>query len=158
MKFITPFVAPLIVALSALAAEIEPVTFDNTFDNPAGSLDSVACSTGTNGLITKGFETFGQLPTFPNIGGGQAVAGFNSVNCGSCWLLQFDNNTIFVTLVDTAAEGFNIAEEAMNTLTNGQAAALGKVNVTTLQVAVANCGISDRGPGVEPGLPAPSST
>ena len=36
---------------------------------------------------------------------------------GSCWNLTYMGETITVTVVDYAGDGFNIAEEAMNTLT-----------------------------------------
>jgi hypothetical protein len=69
-------------------------TYDNTYDNPYGSLNGVACSNGENGLLTKGFTTFGSLPSFPYIGGAQAVTGWNSPQCGSCWALTYQGKTI----------------------------------------------------------------
>jgi len=131
-------------ALLALAAVVSAtdVRYDTTYDNPNGLLTTVACSDGANGLITKyGFKTFSNLPTFPNIGAAQAVAGWNSTACGTCWKLTFNNKSIFVTAVDHAGDGFNLAEAALNTLTNGQAVALGEVSATATQVALSNCGL-----------------
>ncbi|KIJ31052.1 hypothetical protein M422DRAFT_61683 [Sphaerobolus stellatus SS14] len=117
-------------------------SFDNAYDNAKGSLDTVACS-GTNALTiaTKGARTFGALPSFPRIGGAPAVAGFNSPNCGSCWALTFENETINVLAIDVAASSFNIAQAALDELTGGQAVQLGRVNVTAVEVAPSACGL-----------------
>ncbi|TDL22980.1 immunomodulatory protein [Rickenella mellea] len=107
------------------------VTYDNTYDAPRGSLSTVACSNGANGLLTKGFTTFGSLPKFPFIGGAQAVVSWNSPNCGSCWNLTYQGTTISVLAIDHAGSGFNIAQRAMDTLTHGQAVDLGVVQVAS---------------------------
>ena len=134
------------LALAILAAAAAPVlgvtlSYDETYDNSAGSLSTVACSDGSNGLLTKGFSTFGSLPHFPNVGGAQAVAGWNSASCGSCWKLTYNGKSINVLAIDHAASGFNIAKAAMNTLTNGQAEALGRIDVTATQVSASSCGL-----------------
>lgn len=138
------------------------VTYDNTYDNPQGSLSGVACSNGAHGLLTKGFTTFGSLPSFPFIGGAQAVTGWNSPNCGTCWALTYKGKTVngkdlpvfslnnyshslslscAVLAIDTAGNGFNIAQKALDNLTNGQAVALGRVDITATQVAASVCGL-----------------
>jgi hypothetical protein len=102
----------------------------------------VACSDGKNGLITRyGWQTQGNIPKFPNIGGAQAIAGWNSASCGTCWKLTYKGKSINVLAIDHTAAGFNIALTAMNTLTNGQAVKLGRVDATATQVAVSNCGV-----------------
>lgn len=121
-------------------------SFDPTYDNKSGSLDTVACSNGSNGLENKGFTTFGSLPNFPNIGGAPAVTEFNSVNCGTCWNLTFVNSagvskSINILAIDVATPNFNIAEEALNTLTGGQAVQLGRVPITASQVNASLCGL-----------------
>jgi len=132
--------------LSALAAaglavgQSNTASFDQTYDNAANSLDIVACSNGQNGLETKGFTTFGSLPNFPNIGGVPAVAGFNSAACGTCWALTFNGTTINILAIDHSTS-FNIALEALNTLTHGQAVQLGRVTVTSEQVTASACGL-----------------
>ncbi|KAJ8519987.1 hypothetical protein ONZ45_g3125 [Pleurotus djamor] len=112
-------------ALAALVAPVlsTSVTYDQTYDNPQGSLNTVACSNGPNGLLTRGYTNFKSLPNFPNIGGASAVTGWNSENCGTCWELTFTNGqgvkkTINVLAVDYAANGFNIGLTAMNNLTS----------------------------------------
>lgn len=121
-------------------------SFDPVYDNVNGSLATVACSNGSNGLLTKGFTTFGSLPHFPFIGGAPAVTGFNSAGCGTCWKLSFTNSSnittsINILAIDVATPNFNIALGAMNNLTNNQAEQLGRVPITATQVAASVCGL-----------------
>ena len=135
------------------------VSYDETYDNASGSLSTVACSDGSHGLLTKGklyllriccvsyhsplplgYNNFGDLPGFPNIGGSFAVGGWNSAECGTCWKLTYHNKSINVLAVDHADAGeFNIALAAMNKLTGNQAKDLGRVTVTYEQVSTSNC-------------------
>ena len=135
MKF---FAVTLALVAAAVATDIR---FDATYDNAGQSLSTVSCSDGANGLLTKGFTTFGSLPTFPNIGAAQAIAGYNSAKCGSCWKITYGGETITVTAIDHAGDGFNIAEAALNTLTNGQAEHDGTVSATAVEVDMSECGI-----------------
>ncbi|EJD08293.1 Cerato-platanin [Fomitiporia mediterranea MF3/22] len=130
-----------IVSLFTLGALADQVTFDPVYDNANQSLATVECSTGSNGLLTRNFTTFGSLPTFPFIGGASAIAGFNSANCGSCWNITFNGTSIVVTAIDFAGSGFNIGEIAMNNLTNGQAEQVGVVQATALQLNASACGL-----------------
>ncbi|KIY50658.1 epl1 protein, partial [Fistulina hepatica ATCC 64428] len=134
------FSALLAAAASATAVSL---SYDETYDDASLSLTSVACSDGTNGLITKGYTTLGSLPDFPYVGGADVVAGWNSPNCGTCWTLSWDvtGNSIDLLVVDAASSGFNIALEAMNSLTNNQAVDLGRIDVTATQVDASNCGL-----------------
>ncbi|KAF9484938.1 elicting plant response protein [Pholiota conissans] len=136
--------APLAFFTSMVAAV--SVTYDTIYDNASKSLAVVACSDGSNGLLTRGFTTFGSLPSFPNIGGAPAVTGWNSPACGSCWKLTFKNaqgasRSIFVTAIDVATPDFNIGLAAMNQLTFGQAQQIGRAPITAAQVAASNCGL-----------------
>ncbi|KAJ7716419.1 Cerato-platanin [Mycena olivaceomarginata] len=132
------------VFLFLAIALADTVAYDETYDSASTSLNVVACSNGVNGLESKGFTTLGSLPKFPFIGAAGAVEGWNSVNCGTCWQLTYagTKKTINVTAVDHAGPGtFNIALEAMNSLTNNQAVELGRVTVTSKQVANSVCGL-----------------
>jgi len=95
-------------------------TYDNTFDNAHGLLNNVACSDGANGLASR-YPRFGDLPSFPHIGGAFDIV-WNSPNCGGCWSVsnKASGATIFVTAIDTAEIGFNIAEAAFRQLNGGQ--------------------------------------
>ncbi len=77
-----------LVAFFAVASAVK-VQYDTVFDNPKGSLSSVTCSDGANGLLIKGYTTFGSLPSFPNISAAKAVGGWNSTACGSCWQITY---------------------------------------------------------------------
>ncbi|KAK0439907.1 Cerato-platanin [Armillaria borealis] len=79
------------------------------------SLNNVACSNGEHGLETKGYTTYGSLPSFPYIASSDAVEGWNSANCGTCWLLTYNDRNI------TCVDSFFTSEAALNDLTNGQA-------------------------------------
>ncbi|KAF7970192.1 hypothetical protein HWV62_24838 [Athelia sp. TMB] len=145
MKFATAAIAALLIPVGALAAT-STLSYDQTYDTKSTSLSTVACSDGTNGLLTAGFTTFGSLPKFPYIGGAQAVAGWNSPNCGSCWNVTYTNSkkvskSISVLAIDHTDSGFNIALEAMNTLTGGIAKELGRITVTSKEIAASNCGL-----------------
>ncbi|KIY50660.1 Cerato-platanin [Fistulina hepatica ATCC 64428] len=144
MKFFASLLALFAVATSVVAGGATvPVTYDETYDNWSQSLDTVACSNGQNGLLTKGYTTFGSLPDFPYIGGAQAVTGWNSPNCGTCWKLYYPVTgvSINVLAIDFAGSGFNIALEAMNVLTDGDAVDVGRVEVEAFQVDASVCGL-----------------
>ncbi|KAK5636258.1 hypothetical protein RRF57_011970 [Xylaria bambusicola] len=118
------------------------VSYDQGYDDAGRSMTAVACSDGTNGLITRyGWNTQGQIPRFPNIGGAAVIAGWNSAQCGTCWQLTYNGRSVNVLAIDHAGAGFNIALAAMNTLTNNQAIALGRVEATATQVNVNQCGL-----------------
>jgi hypothetical protein len=140
MKF-TSTIISLAALFSVASADIEVVRYNTFYDNSQTSLNNVACSNGRNGLVTKGFPTFGSLPSFPNIGAAQAVGAWNSPFCGSCWELTFGGNTIYVTAIDTVGNGFDLSLQAMNTLTNGQAQELDSVNAQATQVDESYCGL-----------------
>ncbi|EGN96312.1 hypothetical protein SERLA73DRAFT_76289 [Serpula lacrymans var. lacrymans S7.3] len=144
MKFTSVLTSLALLALPSLSSAYY-LTYDETYDNAALSLDYVACSDGVNGLISKGYTTLGSLPTFPNVGGVFAVTGWDSTACGSCWDVTYTSPTgttnLLVTAVDTGADGFNLSLEAMNTLTNGEAVFLGNVTVTATEVAPSQCGL-----------------
>ena len=140
MKFVSVATAVLAFALPAFA-QTESLSYDTTYDNPSLPLTSVACSDGANGLITKGYTTLGSLPTFPNVGGVYTVTGWNSPACGTCYNVTYGGKTLSVLAVDVGLDGFNLSEEAMNTLTGGLAVELGRVEVTATQVPASVCGI-----------------
>ena len=132
---------PAFVFVGVALAQTQRAGFDTVYDNPNGDMNTVSCSTGLNGLSSR-FPTFGSLPTFPNIGGSSAIAGFGSAECGSCWQITFPttNNTIIVTAIDHAGDGFNLSQEALDALTNGNAVALGTVQVNAVEVDRSLCG------------------
>ena len=127
------FQAILLSLLPALASAIT-VSYDTGYDDGSRSLAAVSCSDGSNGLLTKGFTTQASLPRFPLIGGASTIEGWNSASCGKCYSLSYNGRSINVLAIDHAAEGFNIAQAAMDTLTGGQAVALGRIDATVSNI------------------------
>jgi len=179
---VTEMKFPTIIALLTVpfAVSATRISWDPVYDNATESLTVVACSDGSNGMLGKGYHLFGDLPTFPNIGGSSAVASWNSPNCGpfrviefdsvpapeahriigTCWNVTYQDETIVVTVIDHADDGYNLSEEAMNTLTcanfcpsslsgpvvdagcsDGQAEWLGAVDGIGVQVPNSYCGL-----------------
>ncbi|KAF9497471.1 hypothetical protein BDN71DRAFT_1444632 [Pleurotus eryngii] len=63
MKF-----AALITSLIALPLSLgATVRWDDTYGNPSGSMSSVSCSDGANGLASR-FPSFGKVPSSPHVG------------------------------------------------------------------------------------------
>lgn len=116
------------------------VSYDNNYDNPNLDLLTTSCSDGANGLVTKGYPTAGKIPNFPNVGGAFTVGGWNSTSCGACYKLTWQSNSIYVTAIDHADSGFNLAQTAMDKLTGGQAVKLGRVTATYADADPSNCG------------------
>lgn len=122
------------------------LSWDTVFDNPGASLATVACSDGMNGLITRGFTTFGSLKNFPNIGAIPAITDWNSTSCGTCWNVTYTNGqgarkSINLLGIDIGHGSFNVAEAAMNNLTGNQADQLGRINVEAVPIAASDCGL-----------------
>lgn len=124
------------------------VSYDTIFDDASGSLNTIACSDGSHGLITRGYKTFGSLPSYPFIGGTSDIDGWNSPNCGSCYqLVYIDPNdetkkkSINILAIDVAKEGFNVAKAALDELTGGNAEQFGNVDVEAKLVDRAVCGL-----------------
>ncbi|TGO65729.1 hypothetical protein BCON_0001g00440 [Botryotinia convoluta] len=125
------------------------VTYDPGYDNAARSLSAVSCSNGPNGLETRfpQYKVQGDLPTFARIGGASTIAGWNSPNCGTCYTLTYQGVSINILAIDAAATGFNIAESAMNALTNGRAVELGNIDADWTLVTPEECGLPAEGGG-----------
>jgi hypothetical protein len=146
------------LSFASIASAIS-VSYDTGYDDASRSLTAVSCSDGTNGLITKyGWQNQGAVAGFPRIGGYSGIAGWNSAQvsnelsssaiqplttfkCGTCYGVTYNGKTVYVLAVDHAGDGFNLAKQAMDELTNGQAAALGRIDANYAQVAVSNCGL-----------------
>lgn len=143
LSFIFTSIAVLLISVGAQGVT---VSYDTEYDNGSQSLSTVACSNGPNGLLTRGFTTFDSLPNFPNIGGAPAVTGFDSAGCGTCWELTYVNpqgvsTSINILAIDVASPNYNIALEAMNTLTDNEATFLGRVPVTATSAPASACGL-----------------
>ncbi|TKA68289.1 hypothetical protein B0A55_04293 [Friedmanniomyces simplex] len=124
------------------AAATTSVSYDPGYDDKSRSMTAVSCSDGVNGLITKyGWQTQGAIPDFPYIGGSDTIAGWNSPSCGECFAVTWNGRTIHMLAIDHTATGLNMAEEAMNDLTGGQAVFLGRIDGAVVVVDVGLCGV-----------------
>ncbi|KAK4191266.1 Cerato-platanin [Podospora australis] len=124
------------------AASATTVSYDEGFDDASRSLNNVACSDGVNGLMWKyNWKTQGDIKNFPYIGGVEAIAGWNSPNCGTCWQATWNGRSINVLAIDHTGSGLNLGLRAMNDLTNGHAIELGRIDAIVQQVPISNCGL-----------------
>lgn len=71
-----------------------------------------------------------------------AIHGFSSAQCFSCWRLDYGGKHISLFAIDSADSGFVLSLNAMQSLTGGQARELVRIDAKVTQVDVENCGIS----------------
>ncbi|KAF8913647.1 cerato-platanin-related secreted protein [Mucidula mucida] len=145
MKFASIAVASLAFALSALAGTSK-LGYDDHYGIGSTSLSTTACSNGENGLMTRGYTTLDSLPTYPYVTSSYAVPGWNSPQCGACWNLSYTDNTgktnsIKVTVIDHAQEGWYTTVAAMDDLTSGHALEYGLVDIVTKALKPVDCGL-----------------
>ncbi|KAK0226063.1 secreted insect toxic protein [Armillaria fumosa] len=95
------FFSALALALIPSYALAVTIGYDNGYDTGSNSLANVACSDGSNGLLTKGYSTYDSLPNFPYLASSDSIAGWNTI--------------------DHAVSGFYTSEAALNDLTDGHA-------------------------------------
>jgi len=140
MRATTAALCVLGAASGAFATLSTTVTYSTAYDVGKSSLATVACSDGKNGLLRQGYTTFDSLPRFPYIGGAHDIPGWNSSLCGSCWNLDYKGKTVIIQAVDASpGQGFNIAKQAMDELTNGEGIHLGSVEVTYTRLDAGYC-------------------
>jgi hypothetical protein len=135
-----PLTSLSILALFCTLVAGDSLSYDTAYDSKPTSIDAVACSDGPNGLGTRGYNTLGSLPHFPNIGGVPAIESWNSPNCGSCWELTFKNTSVYLLGVDKG-NGYISSQKAMDTLTGGNAVKFGRINITAERVSASKCGL-----------------
>ncbi|TCD60863.1 hypothetical protein EIP91_009396 [Steccherinum ochraceum] len=121
-------------AFAASTGGTATVTYSTAYDMGSTSLNTVSCSNGDNGLVTKGFTDLQSLPMYPYVGGVHGIE-WNSPLCGTCWALTYNGKTLVIQGIDASpGQGFNIAKKAMDDLTNGEGTQAGSVQVTYSQV------------------------
>lgn len=126
----------------AAAAAATSVSYDTGYDEPGRSLTFVSCSDGANGVMTKyNWKVQSDVRNFPYIGGSDQVAGWNSPNCGTCWSATYNGKTVYILAIDHTGSGLNMGFNAMDDLTNGQAAQLGRIDAQVAKVPLAMCGL-----------------
>jgi hypothetical protein len=143
---LTAVFTSLIALATAVSASPAPrgliqynVRYDATYDNPNGLISGVACSNGVNGLNTRGYVHFSDLPTFPNLAAWQGIS-WNSTECGSCWKITHNGVSVLVTAIDRSGDGFNVAEETFKELNNNDLGP-GSFSANAVQVPAHECGL-----------------
>ncbi|EEA18738.1 hypothetical protein TMatcc_010720 [Talaromyces marneffei ATCC 18224] len=127
------------LALAASATQATIATYDAAYDDATLSLSTVTCSNGENGLVTKGYNSIGDLPT-PYVAGSLTIKGWNDANCGACYSLSYKNETVYVVAIDVAIGKFNAAQRVLDKLTQGHAEEFGSVLVDYEEVDGSKCG------------------
>ncbi|KAM0714298.1 hypothetical protein Q7P37_010085 [Cladosporium fusiforme] len=148
MHFSTSSILSLLLPLTQAVT----LSYDPGYSQSGRSLSVVSCSDGSNGLMTRyGWSTQGQIPRFPYIGGSSNIAGWNSPSCGQCYQVEYakTGKKVYILAIDHAAQGMNVAQKAMDELTNGQAVALGRIDVKTKKVGWQNCKLPHAKRGLE---------
>nr|WGT79744.1 cerato-platanin-like protein 2 [Ganoderma boninense] len=119
------------------------IAYDQTYDNGSLSTTGIACSNGIKGVIDQdGALTLSEIPNWPNISGAPVIAGWNSVNCSSCWELTLGDNfgtVVHLLAVDVSSGGFNVGLNVLNNLTRNNALDLGRVPATARRVEQTAC-------------------
>ena len=71
--------------------------------------------------VHQGFDTYKDLPNFPNIAGSSSIYASNTELCGTCWQLSLGSTSVVVTLISGAGvdADFTIGSETTNQLTGG---------------------------------------
>ena len=138
-----------LLGLATLAFSQYTVIYDEFYDGNLNSLNSVACSTGDYGLITYGYNTFGQIPTYPMIGGAPQIQGWNSPNCGTCWNLTYTDphggsSSVTFTAINLSGDPgrYTISFAGMDELTNGNALTLDGASISATQLPESACAIT----------------
>ncbi|KAL0580385.1 hypothetical protein V5O48_001630 [Marasmius crinis-equi] len=141
MKFFSSTIASAILTLLPAISAVQ-LQYDAAYDNSGQSMNTVACSDGSNGLASR-YSTFGSVPS--RVAAADVIGGWNSPNCGACFRLSYTSGgttrSINVVAVDVAGSGFNVGKNAMDELTNGQAVALGKIDVQSERLSSSDCGL-----------------
>ena len=162
MKFTLPTILITFLAPLALAGEAATLSFDPVYSTPSTSTLNLACSDGANGLYTKGFPTLGSLSKYPNVvaspeiqgmlyisipnfiinSADEKYVGWNSAQCGACYKLYYKGTgkSVYAVGVDVGRGGFVGSQQVLDTLTNGRATAVGRVDVSWLRVEPVLCG------------------
>jgi hypothetical protein len=112
------------LAVLAPLAQATTLSYDQGYSQGDRSLNVVSCSDGINGLVTRyGWQKQSDIPRFPYIGGSSDIAGWNSPSCGQCYSVEYapTGKKIFILAIDHAEQGLNVAQKAMDELTNNQA-------------------------------------
>jgi Cerato-platanin len=111
------------------------VTYDDTYDKPLYNTNGVACDT-----LSTTYPQLRDFPSFPRLGGSFDAAR-GTPTCGKCWKLSSKKSggPIYITAIDKAGVGFNIATSVFIAL-NGGTVGAGKLEAEAEAVSPRFCG------------------
>ena len=132
----------LLAIASTAIATTAIVTYSPIYDEPNTPTSSLACPVNGGGLPVA-CKTLSCIPAFPLIGGSDLVsgAGWNDPECGTCWTLSYEGNSVNILVLDTASVGFNISQEAFEPPGGQAAVEAGSLVATIQQTPASECGL-----------------
>ena len=121
MKLISTVIIPLAALISvASAIKVQHGSYyDHRWNRPA----VCQCFDSLRSPLW-GRLFFRTVPSWPYIGGSDAVKVITDVGCGSCWHISYEGKSINITAVDTAMDGFTLSGKAMDALTDNRKAVI----------------------------------
>ncbi|KAL7269618.1 hypothetical protein RUND412_007707 [Rhizina undulata] len=141
MQFLGFITALAATAFSTVNAANTTLSYNSVYNNASESTLLTACSNGVNGLYTKGYETLGDIPSFPYVGAAFTIEDWNSTSCGTCYQITYNGISINMTAVDVSMAGFVLSKTALDLLTDGEAAEWGRIEGQWEQVDASVCGL-----------------
>ncbi|KAF9821182.1 hypothetical protein IEO21_00790 [Rhodonia placenta] len=121
----------------ALAQSTVSVIWNSDYDTSSTGMNTTTCAT----VLDQSYPTFGAVPTFPYLTGASFVTDSNTTGCGTCWSLVSDVGRTTVVVINGAADGFVITEEAANDLTDHHQFLWYTVQANATQLDASVCGL-----------------
>lgn len=118
------------------------VTYNIIYDDAKRPLSKVACWNEEFGL-KPGYNEWQTQGNIPRILAMDTITGPKSAACVTCWIIEYEDRARPFLAIDGAGSGFVLSLEGMNTLTNGKAEKLGRIDANATQVDMLNCGFGD---------------
>lgn len=119
------------------------VTYNAIYDKSSRPLSEVACWNKKTGSIGDFFEwkTRGNIPA--NVLAMDTITNPTSTGCLSCWELTYNERTALFLGIDGADSGFVVSLQGMNSITNGKAVKLNRIDAIAMEVDLTSCGFYD---------------
>ncbi|KAF4967260.1 hypothetical protein FSARC_5172 [Fusarium sarcochroum] len=118
-------------------------TYSTVYDETSTPISKLSCYREDGSLVPDfGYPEGNTLSSIsPRIMGIDTINGPDSSACGSCWMIEYENESRPYLAVDGAKSGIALSLEGMNSLTGGKAEELGTIEVKAKRVSLLNCGL-----------------